>query len=197
MAQDEPFIGMLYFSLLVGTSVLVLLNIVLSVVMETYKAVSTQAQLASGGDARHAPSFLLAVGYALLSSRSQLVLAAAALEDMPASPTLRTAMRARLRTAGVGPTTLYALLHAEEAMGSGRLMAGDEAGSFAPAIRATVVETARRITRTRLAHSSRRAERTSHGTPVLDAASGPAALPQAQALPAPMVTSVTVPVSCG
>lgn len=149
LASVDPFLGVLFFSLLVVTNVFILLNILLSVVMETYKAVAEKARQSSGaGRDSDAPSFLLAMVYALLSSRKQLVVAANALEAMPPTPTLRTEIKVRLKAAGVGPTTMYALLHAAEKMGDGH------SGSLAPAARATVLETARQMTRTgtRLLH---------------------------------------------
>ena len=93
-------------------AVFVLLNILLSVVMDLFNTASAATRGRHRDDALDSPSFARAVYYALLTSPSQLSRAADALLDMRRSPKPRLQMKRELRAAGVSDVTIFVLLEA-------------------------------------------------------------------------------------
>ena len=145
-------------------TVFVLLNILLSVVMDLFNSVSAERRARQEYEyADDSPSFFRAVTYAMLTSRKQLRLAAAGLREMRAAPKPRLHMRHELREGGVHDATLFVLFetlgsrHAQQriAAGAGSRRDGN-AGGRGPLRRADTVNRAGAHVQARLRRALRK-----------------------------------------
>ena len=145
-------------------TVFILLNILLSVVMDLFNSIQEQRSSermrndldADGSD----PSFSRAASYALMTSTHQLSLTIDLLVAMRPSPKTRPQMRKELLTeSGVRPTTVFVLLEALETMSviSGRRKPSRSFGHNNARLQLKVIDALQKSARQVSAVASRRA----------------------------------------